>query len=310
MVMICLITGGTGSFGYEFVKQSILENVYSKIIIFSRDEHKQEKMREYFHNYEKLRFIIGDVFDEKMIKNAIKSADIVYHAAAMKIVASCEYNPVSSMQTNVIGTINVIEACRQANVKQATFISTDKAVYPINIYGKQKAASESLWINANNYKPVFNIIRYGNVMGSNSSVLAKWRESIKKNKSIPLQITSQKATRFWVNLEQAVFFAKTVPFVPWTVNILKSRAFSLPKLATALYKQVDTVETGLMFGEKVHETLVSSEEMSMAVSKKYGIVEYFQIDLREPLGSDKELPPYTSKNAPKLSYDEIRQLLR
>ena len=203
-----LITGGTGSFGKAFTKY-VLENYNpKKIIIYSRDEFKQFIMQNEFKEYKsKLRFFIGDVRDKERLMRAFEGVDYVIHAAAMKQVPACEYNPSEAIKTNVEGAQNVIDAALARNVQKVVALSTDKAVNPVNLYGGTKLVSDKLFIAANAYagsKDVcFSVVRYGNVAGSRGSVIPFFHNII-KNGGKELPITDYRMTRFWITLDEAV----------------------------------------------------------------------------------------------------------
>lgn len=269
-----LITGGTGFFGRAFIDRFIDRPDIEKIIVFSRDEHKQNNMPK----HPKLRFFIGDVRDETRLHIALEDVDEVYHAAAMKVVPTCEYNPIEAVETNVNGTINVVRNCIfSGRVKKAVLISTDKAVEPINLYGATKACAEKVWIHANVHRPIFQAVRYGNVMGSTGSVLPLWKNILAEGKDNPLPITDVHMTRFWVDIRDAVDFAYGIPLRPGTINVLKMKAFKLVKLASALYKRHKLKEIGIRPGEKIHETIINSSEARRATIEDYGSVKYFCI---------------------------------
>ena len=207
-----LITGGTGSFGKNFVNKILSQHKPNKIIVYSRDELKQYQMMEDFKksskNYKLLRFFIGDVRDYDRLSLALQDVDFVVHAAALKQVPAAEYNPTEFIKTNIFGAENVIKACLKNNVKKVIALSTDKAVNPINLYGGTKLVSDKLFVSANNYvgkKNIsFSVVRYGNVAGSRGSVIPLFKEISKKKNSFP--ITDKRMTRFWITLSEGVDF--------------------------------------------------------------------------------------------------------
>ena len=207
-----LVTGGTGSFGNKFVEIA-LKFSPKKIIIFSRDEFKQYQMNEKFRYHKKfknLRFFLGDIRNYERLKLALIGVDIIIHAAALKIVDTAEYNPVESINTNIKGAQNIINAALDNNVDKVINISTDKAVNPINLYGATKLAADKLFVAANNYsgknfRTKFSIVRYGNVVSSRGSVIPFFKKLIQQ-KSSSLPITDAKMTRFWIRLEDGVNF--------------------------------------------------------------------------------------------------------
>lgn len=203
-----LVTGGTGSFGYHFVEYVLKHYKPKKIIIYSRDEYKQFVMSNKYCEYkDRLRFFIGDVRDEMRLKMAMKNVDYVIHAAALKQVPACEYNPNEAIKTNINGAMNVINASLETCVKKVVALSTDKAVNPINLYGGTKLVSDKLFCAANAYSgefgTIFSVVRYGNVAGSRGSVIPFFQNIINSGKN-ELPITDYRMTRFWISLEQGV----------------------------------------------------------------------------------------------------------
>lgn len=260
-----LITGGTGSLGKALTKILLEESEVRKIVIFSRDELKQFNMKAEFNNHEKLRWFLGDVRDKERLFRALNGIDFVVHAAALKQVDTGEYNPMEFIKTNVMGSQNVIEASIDTGVKRVVALSTDKASSPINLYGATKLTADKLFISANNYSQgygtSFSVVRYGNVMGSRGSVIPYFRELAKKGK--PLPITDFRMTRFWISIEQAVHFVLEslqlmnggelyVPNIP---------SMKITDLAYAVSPDSKQVEIGIRPGEKLHEEMISAEDM-------------------------------------------------
>src|SRR5512145_651078 len=202
-----LITGGTGSFGKKFTRIALEEKQPKKIIIFSRDELKQHEMRVHGFDHPSLRYFIGDVRDRERLVRAMNGVDIVVHAAALKQVPACEYNPMEAIKTNIIGTINVVEAALDVGVSKVLALSTDKAVNPVNLYGATKLAAEKLVIQSNAYAggraTRYSCVRYGNVVGSRGSVVPLF---LKQRSSGKVTIIDERMTRFWLSLEQGVHF--------------------------------------------------------------------------------------------------------
>ncbi len=268
-----LITGGTGSFGNAFVKFLLRNSEAKKIIIFSRDELKQFHMQKEFYD-KRLRFFIGDVRDLPRLQRAFAGVDIVVHAAALKQVPALEYNPMEAVKTNIIGSQNVIEAAMDQKVSEALLISTDKAAYPINLYGSTKLCAEKLFIAANIYSggtTKFGAVRYGNVIGSRGSIV----EMIMKNKSSKVQITDLEMTRFWINLEQ------TSLLVAFALEQMEGGELIIPKIPSM--KLVDLFDAvapgaekeviGIRPGEKLHEILLTEHEARRAIElDRYFIV--------------------------------------
>ena len=276
-----LITGGTGSLGKALVKKLFDKFIPKKVIVFSRDEFKQSEMRK-THDYDDLRYFIGDVRDRDRLKRAMKGVDVVIHAAALKQVPTLEYNPTEAVKTNINGTMNVIESCIDCNVEKAIFISTDKAVNPINLYGATKMAAEKLWNAANSYSVTkFSSVRYGNVIGSRGSVIPLFQSL--EGDTAP--VTDPNMTRFWLTLDQAVelvliTYKSTVngTYIP----ILKS--MSMGELAKCFKDKIKII--GVRPGEKIHECLVSvGEDVIMTGFKEQKC--YLIQSLHEPFTSDK-----------------------
>ena len=250
-----LITGATGSLGKKLVE--IIFDKYSpkRVIVFSRDKYKQSEMQK-THDYKNIRYFIGDVRDKERLRQALRGVDIVIHAAALKQVPTLEYNPTEAVKTNIYGTQNVIEACIDCGIEKAIFISTDKAVNPINLYGATKMAAEKLWNAANTYNATkFSSVRYGNVIGSRGSVIPLFQNL--EGDTAP--VTDPEMTRFWITLEQAVKlvlyaynYSQTGVYVP----LLKS--MTMGNLARCFKPKIKVI--GIRPGEKVHEVMVADGE--------------------------------------------------
>jgi UDP-N-acetylglucosamine 4,6-dehydratase (inverting) len=261
-----LITGGTGSFGNYFT-QYVLENYNpKKIIIYSRDEFKQFNMRNKFMAHDKkLRFFIGDVRDKERLLRAFNGVDYVIHAAAMKQVPACEYNPIEAIKTNISGATNVIDAALDRNVSKVVALSTDKAVNPVNLYGGTKLVSDKLFISANAYSgangTIFSIVRYGNVAGSRGSVIPFFKELIRQGKTC-LPITDMRMTRFWINLQQGVelVLKALTESKGGETYISKIPSFKITDLAKAMLPGCELSEVGIREGEKLHEVMVAKED--------------------------------------------------
>jgi len=265
---IVLITGGTGSLGQALTRR-LLKNGVKTIRIFSRNENKQIEMESKF-NDNRLRFLLGDIRDKERLVRAIEGVDIVFHAAALKHVPKIEYNPFESIKTNVIGSQNVIDACLEANVEKAICIGTDKAVSPLNTYGATKLLMEKLFVTANNYldpkKHItkFIAVRYGNVLGSSGSVVPKFIEQIKNKKKIT--ITDKQMTRFSITMNEALdFILKSAEYGQGSeIFVPKIRAYTISDIKNSLTEILDDYgeeEVGIRPGEKLHETLINSEEI-------------------------------------------------
>lgn len=266
-----LITGGTGSFGKKFTETILRDYKPRRVIIYSRDEYKQDKMLKIFREKfsqeasEKLRFFIGDVRDKDRLYRAFKDVDYVIHAAAMKQVPACEYNPFEAIKTNIHGAQNVIDASLDRKVSRVVALSTDKAVNPINLYGGTKLVSDKLFIAANAYSgsggTVFSIVRYGNVAGSRGSVIPFFNDLI-NSKACTLPITDLRMTRFWITLEGGVnLVLKALREARGgETYISKIPSFKVTDLAKAMLDNCDLKEIGIREGEKIHEVMITKDD--------------------------------------------------
>ena len=265
---IILVTGGTGSFGKKFIEVMLKEYHPEKIIVFSRDELKQHEMRVMGFNHPSLRYFIGDVRDYSRLKRAFEGVDFVIHAAALKQVPACEYNPMEAVKTNILGSSNVIDAALDTNVERVIALSTDKAVNPINLYGATKLAAEKLFVQSNAYaagkKARFSCVRYGNVVGSRGSVVPVFLQQ-KNNGSIT--ITDERMTRFWISLEQGVRFVIRClkEMHGGEVFVPKIASMKVKDLAVAIAPKVKIEIIGIRPGEKLHEVLISEDEVRTVV---------------------------------------------
>lgn len=261
-----LVTGGTGSFGHHFIDYVLMHYEPKKIIIYSRDEFKQFIMDSDYKDYRKvLRYFIGDVRDEGRLKMAMKGVDYVIHAAALKQVPACEYNPNEAIKTNVNGAMNVINAALETDVKKVVALSTDKAVNPINLYGGTKLVSDKLFCAANAYGGIdgtrFSVVRYGNVAGSRGSVIPFFQKII-DNGGKELPITDYRMTRFWISLEQGVelVIKALEESRGGETFISKIPSFKITDLAEAMLPGCNKPEIGIREGEKLHEIMVTRED--------------------------------------------------
>lgn len=318
-----LITGGTGSFGKAFTKYVLQHYNPKKIIIYSRDEFKQFNMANEFKEYkEKLRFFIGDVRDLQRMKRAFEGVDYVIHAAAMKQVPACEYNPNEAIKTNITGAQNVIDAALDCGVKKVVALSTDKAVNPVNLYGGTKLVSDKLFIAANAYAGAkdisFSIVRYGNVAGSRGSVIPFFREIMEKG-GTELPITDYRMTRFWISLEEGVkLVLKALEEAKGGETFIsKIPSFKITDLAQAMMPGCKMPEVGIREGEKLHEIMVTVEDSMTTYEYDKHYIVYPQMVWSnsravEPAG--KKVPEgfsYSSDNNTEwLSVDEIKELLQ
>jgi UDP-N-acetylglucosamine 4,6-dehydratase/5-epimerase len=259
-----LVTGGTGSFGKAFVTEVLKNHDPHRIVVFSRDELKQYECRQLFDHDPRLRWFIGDIRDRHRLDRAMHGVDYVVHAAALKQVDTAEYNPWEFVQTNVVGSQNVIEASIDAGVKRVVALSTDKASSPINLYGATKLTADKLFITGNHYAAAyptrFSVVRYGNVMGSRGSVIPFFRKLAEAGQSLP--ITDLRMTRFFITLPQAV------RFVTDSFELMQGGELYVPRipsmkitdLAQAVAPGAEMHEIGLRPGEKLHEEMISPEE--------------------------------------------------
>lgn len=269
-----LITGGTGSFGKNFAAFLLKNTKLKKLIIFSRDEFKQYKMEKELKD-ERLRFFLGDVRDLPRLQRALNGVDIVFHAAALKQIPIIEYNPFEAVKTNILGSQNIIEASIDQKVSKVLLISSDKAAYPINLYGATKLAAEKLFISANFYSPLttqFSAVRYGNVIGSRGSIV----ETLLENKKIKkVSITHPEMTRFWITLDESfqlvIFALKNMEggetFIP------KIPSMKLIDMINAITPKAKQEIIGIRPGEKLSEILLTEEESRNAIElKKYYVI--------------------------------------
>lgn len=281
---VVLVTGGTGSFGNKFIERILEEYNPHKIIIYSRDEFKQDLMKKNFiakygiEKTQKLRFFIGDIRDKERLYRAFNGVDYVIHAAAMKQVPACEYNPFEAIKTNINGAQNIIEAAIDRKVKKVVALSTDKAVNPINLYGGTKLVSDKLFISANAYSgesgTIFSVVRYGNVAGSRGSVIPFFKQLLEEGKT-ELPITDLKMTRFWMVLDDAV------DLVLKALNeskggetfVFKNPSFLITELAKALNPSGTIKEIGIREGEKIHEVMITRDDANYT----YDYGDYFII---------------------------------
>lgn len=320
-----LITGGTGSFGKKFIK-TILEThtEIERIVIYSRDEFKQfmmSNMPEFKKHADKLRFFIGDVRDKERLYRALEGIDFVVHAAALKQVPSCEYNPFEAVKTNIMGAANIIDASIDKKVKRVVALSTDKACAPVNLYGATKLCSDKLFIQGNAYSgpsgTKFSVVRYGNVAGSRGSVIPFFQELV-ANGAKELPITDMKMTRFWLKLEQAVemvlealehmhggeLFVKKIP------------SMHMPDLAKAIAPELKITEIGIRPGEKIHECMITKEDARNTIEKEgYYIIlpDIQRKEIKQFYANEKRVPDdfeYSSGNNDRwLTVEDMRRLI-
>lgn len=311
-----LVTGGTGSFGKKFTKKA-LELGVKKIIIFSRDELKQYEMKQEFRD-SRLRFFIGDVRDKDRLHRAFDGVDIVIHAAAMKHVDACEYNPFEAVKTNINGAQNIIEAAIDCGVEKVIALSTDKACAPVNLYGATKLASDKLFVAANSYvgdkNTRFAVVRYGNVVGSRGSVVPFFKK-IKETGIVP--ITDERMTRFWITLEQGVQFVldNLERMHGGEIFVPKIPSMNIMDLAKAIAPECKTEIVGIRPGEKLHEAMIMEDDARHTIEfdSYYVIQPEFPFWSKNFAQGGKELPEgfeYTSdKNSDWLTVEGLRELI-
>jgi UDP-N-acetylglucosamine 4,6-dehydratase len=279
---VVLVTGGTGSFGREFVRLMLKDHRPAKIIIFSRDELKQHEMRSGGFDDPLLRYFIGDVRDLLRLRRAMQGVHIVVHAAALKQVPACEYNPIEAIMTNIIGGRNVVEAALDCGVERVMALSTDKAVNPINLYGATKLAAEKLFVQSNAYAggtgTRFACVRYGNVVGSRGSVVPVF---LKQRDEGRVTITDERMTRFWLSIEQGVRF--TISCIErmegGEVFVPKIPSMHVIDLARTLAPDSKVEVIGIRPGEKLHEVLISEDESRHTVE----LTEMFVVEPQEAM---------------------------
>jgi len=318
-----LITGGTGSLGKALTKRLLVEEV-DVIIIFSRNENKQVIMQSEF-NDDRLKFLIGDVRDLPRLQRALEGIDIVFHAAALKHVAIVEHNPLEAINTNVIGSRNLLEACISENVDTVVAVGTDKAVSPLNTYGVTKLLMEKLFTTASNYldtdrhKTKFISLRYGNVLGSSGSVIPKFIQQIKSKQKIT--ITDPEMTRFSISMDEALDFIidSAISGKGSEVFIPKLRAYKIDDVKTALHELIGNTgeeKIPVRQGDKFHETLINTDEMrtTLESTSKYVILprEVSDQEINEQYPGYRRITltkPYSSDTVEKIPINELKDVL-
>jgi UDP-N-acetylglucosamine 4,6-dehydratase len=315
---VILITGGTGSFGKKFTEIILDEYHPEKIIIFSRDELKQHQMRMAGFDHPSMRYFIGNVRDLRRLRRAMNDVDIVVHAAALKQVPACEYNPIEAIMTNIIGARNVIDAALDTDVKKVLALGTDKAVNPINLYGATKLCAEKLFVQSNAYaggdKPRFSCTRYGNVVGSRGSVIPVFRE---QRGCGTITVTDKRMTRFWLTLEQGVRFVISCieHMQGGEVFVPKIPSMRIMDLAEAVAPGCDIEFIGIRPGEKLHEVLIARDESryTLELKDKFVIQPVHSFWTQGNWGNGEPLPDgykYASdKNDQWLTIEELRHMI-
>jgi len=318
---VILVTGGTGSFGKNFIKHLCVNSRAKKIIIFSRDELKQSQMRQEIKD-ERLRFFLGDVRDLPRLQRAFSGVDIVIHAAALKQVPTLEYNPFEAVKTNILGSQNVIDAAIDQKVEKVILISTDKAAQPINLYGSTKLCAEKLFINGNAYSGVdtkFSCVRYGNVVGSRGSIVDILKGTTDTNK---VYITHEEMTRFWLPINDSF------NLVLFALNYMQGGEIFIPKVYSmkiidvfeSLAPNAEKVIIGIRPGEKMHEILITPEEARHTVDFNnyfiilpeddsiFNIKERYSIFLEQGVKLPINFLYSSDKNDLWYSHDEFRKI--
>ena len=311
-----LVTGGTGSFGKKFIRKALTLGV-KKIIVFSRDELKQYEMKQEFQD-ERIRFFIGDVRDKDRLYRAFDGVDIVIHAAAMKHVDACEYNPFEAVKTNIHGAQNIIEAAIDRGVEKVIALSTDKACSPVNLYGATKLASDKLFVAGNAYvgekKTRFAVVRYGNVVGSRGSVVPFFKK-IRETGVVP--ITDERMTRFWITLDQGVQFVldNLERMQGGEIFVPKIPSMNIMDLAKAIAPECETKIVGIRPGEKLHEAMIMEDDArhTLEFDTYYAILPELSWWSQENNSEGKVLPEgfaYTSDNNKEwLKIEELKDLV-
>lgn len=292
---VVLVTGGSGSFGSAFVGEVLARHDPAAVRVYSRDELKQWEMQRRFED-ERLRLMVGDVRDLPRLRRAMRGVDVVIHTAALKQVPVCEYNPFEAVQTNVIGSENVVSAAIDNDVPKTIALSTDKAVNPVNLYGATKLCEEKIMTQGNAYSgdsPArFATVRYGNVVGSRGSVIPLFKKQAADGE---LTITDEAMTRFWITMEQAVEFV--INSLTWMeggeIFVPRIPSMRVAEIATALAPDVPRRVIGVRPGEKIHETLITEEEARHAAraEDRFAIFPSFPFWREEPYPAGEELPP-------------------
>lgn len=322
-----LITGGTGSFGKKFAKTVFQKYPgVKKVIIFSRDEYKQfvmQNMPEFQPYLEKMRFFIGDVRDKERLYRAVDGVDYIIHAAALKQVPACEYNPFEAIRTNIIGAQNIISVAIDKGVKKVVALSTDKACAPINLYGATKLCSDKLFIAGNCYcgskDTRFAVVRYGNVAGSRGSVIPFFQKLVAEGAEA-LPITDLKMARFWLKLEQAVEMVLEAleNMRGGELYVKKIPSMRMPDLARAIAPNLPIKEVGIRPGEKIHEQMITKEDAPNTIEFKDFYIVLPQIhlenkDITQYYPSAKKVAPdfeYNSGNNDRwLTVEEMKKLI-
>jgi UDP-N-acetylglucosamine 4,6-dehydratase len=313
---VVLVTGGTGSFGSRFVARVLAEHEPKAVRVFSRDELKQSEMQRLYADDDRLRYLVGDVRDLPRVMRATRGVDVIIHAAAMKQVPACEYNPFEAVQTNIVGAENIVSAAIENEVPATIALSTDKAVNPVNLYGATKLCQEKLVVQGNAYAADsiarFACVRYGNVVGSRGSVVPLFKEQAETG---VLTITDERMTRFWITLDESVDFVvdSLTRMGGGEVFVPKIPSMRVTDMAEALAPDAERRIIGIRPGEKLHEVLVTEDESRHCIETESGYIilpEHAAWPMREHDGV--LLEPgfrYTSDaNTAWLSVDDLREM--
>lgn len=306
------VTGGTGSFGKAMVKELLTKDV-KQIRVLSRDELKQAQMREEIQD-PRVEFFLCDIRDEQRLFTATEGVDVLIHAAAMKRIEKCETDPTEAVKTNIYGTMNVASACLKNNIQNAIFISTDKACYPVNLYGATKLTAEKVWIQSNTYRGLrhptkFSVVRYGNVLGSRGSVLHLFKDQLEKG---VIKVTDQRMTRFFITLQEAVDLVQlAIEFQQGgEIFIPNLKAASIYQLASLVAGDIPVVITNQRGGEKLHETLITQEECKRTECFSHYNVVHPEVTTWPYRRGDVDGPDFvTSETALHYNDDELQNLL-
>jgi len=322
-----LITGGTGSLGQALTRR-LLQSKIKTVRIYSRNESKQIEMESEFDD-KRLRFFVGDVRDSERLFTALEDVDIVFHAAALKHVPKIEYNPFEAIKTNVIGSQNVIDNSLRQNLEKVICIGTDKAVSPLNTYGATKLLMEKLFVSANNYlnrekyRTTFHAVRYGNVLGSSSSVIPKFIQKIKSDE--PIQITDPAMTRFSITMDAALDLILNSAKIGKGSEIFvpNLKAYNIMDVKSALFdllKETSVETIGIRPGEKLHETLINEDEiryswkindMFMIANPHYELFNESNIETNyQNIKKVTEFKTYSSDQVDKLTVDELKSIIK
>jgi UDP-N-acetylglucosamine 4,6-dehydratase len=289
-----LITGGTGSFGKQFVKTALERLKLRKLVVYSRDELKQYEMQQSFHS-PLLRYFIGDIRDRPRLRRALDGIDVVVHAAALKHVPAAEYNPFEAIKTNVLGAENIINECIDQGVERVIALSTDKAANPINLYGATKLCSDKLFVAGNVYvgrhKTRFSVVRYGNVVGSRGSVIPFF---LARRSTGVLPITDPRMTRFWITLQHGVDFVidSLERMHGGEIFVPKIPSMNIMDLATAIGPECKIEVVGIRPGEKLHEVMIPEDDArnSVDLADRYVILPAFEHREESPYRKDRRCP--------------------